>query len=74
MEKGNFPHSLSSPPQKQSKQVKHAFPTDNSILSVSKVHSPGRFTAISSCHGIKFRKPHFQVHGMTHSQLPLGMV
>ena len=65
--------SPSSPP-KQCKQMKPLFPEDYSILSVSKEHAPRTFTAISFCHGIKFRKPDFQVPVMSHSQLPPGVL
>ena len=65
--------SASSPP-KQCKQMKPLFPEDYSILSVSKEHAPRTFTAISFCHGKKFRKPYFQVPVMPHSQLPPGVL
>ena len=65
--------SPSSPP-KQCKQMKPLFPEDYSILSVSKEHAPRTFTAISFCHGIKFRKPDFQVPVMSHSQLLPGVL
>ena len=54
--------------------MKPLFPEDYSILSVSKEHAPRTFTAISFCHGIKFRKPDFQVPVMSHSQLLPGVL